>query len=232
MSNPPPVLTYQTGLPERRRVPTWVWTVVGVYLLLLATFVTSPGWFWYLAREDGDAFGMTIAVSIVVTVLMLAGLALLFTPVKLARQGRMSRESFLMPLIASGLLVGLLIAGIGLAVSELIWGAEHNDTIPWFLGPGGLVWIAWSIVFWVITASVDPLSISVRLHRWLLAGSVAELLVAVPCHLVVRRRTECCVGLYTGTAICVGAVVMFIAFGPSVLLLYLRRSRQIALPNV
>jgi hypothetical protein len=232
MSQSPPTLTYETGRPPRQRMPAWVWTVVIVYLLLLVAFVASPAVLWYLNRNDSDTFAITTFVSVVVTVLMLAGLALLLTPVRLTRQGRMSRESFLIPLIASGLLVGLLIGGFGWALSELAWGSEGNDTFPWFLLAGGVVWIAWSVVFWAVTASIEPLSISVRLHRWLLAGSVAELLVAVPCHIVVRRRTECCAGLYTGTAICVGAVVMFIAFGPSVLLLYLRRSRQIAIPKI
>ena len=232
MSQSPPTLTYETGRPPRWPMPTWAWTVIINYLLLLVVFVTSPAWVWFLDRNDSDAFAITTFVSIVVAVLMLSGLGLLLTPVRLTWQGRMSRESFLIPLIASGLLAGLLIAGIGFALCELAWGADSSDYFPWICVAGAVVWIAWSVVFWAITASVEPLSISVRLHRWLIAGSVAELLVAVPCHIVVRRRTECCAGIYTGTAICIGAVVMFIAFGPSVLLLYLRRSRQIAIPNL
>ena len=67
-----------------------------------------------------------------------------------------------------------------------------------------------------------------KLHRWLLAGSVLELLVAVPTHVVVRRREECCAGMATGLGICVGIGVMIVGFGPSVALLYYRRWKQIS----
>jgi hypothetical protein len=66
-----------------------------------------------------------------------------------------------------------------------------------------------------------------KLHRTLIVGSVMELLVAVPTHIIVRRRPECCAGIETGIAICVGVAVMFVAFGPSVFLLYYRRRKQI-----
>jgi hypothetical protein len=67
-----------------------------------------------------------------------------------------------------------------------------------------------------------------RLGRYLLAGSALELLVAVPAHVYVRRRTECCAGIATGTGICIGVAVMFLAFGPGVVMLYLKRVRQIS----
>jgi hypothetical protein len=59
---------------------------------------------------------------------------------------------------------------------------------------------------------------------------VLELLIAVPTHIVVRRRDECCAGIATGVAICIGVAVMIVAFGPSVVLLYYRRWNQITPP--
>ena len=70
-----------------------------------------------------------------------------------------------------------------------------------------------------------------KLHRYLIAGSVLELLVAVPSHIIVRRRDECCAGLLTGTGICLGVVITLVSFGPSVLLLYYRRFKQISPPR-
>jgi hypothetical protein len=64
------------------------------------------------------------------------------------------------------------------------------------------------------------------MYQLLLAGSVVELLVALPMHLVVRRRTECCAGFATGLGIGVGLVVMLIALGPAVFFLFYRRYRQ------
>jgi hypothetical protein len=45
-------------------------------------------------------------------------------------------------------------------------------------------------------------------------------------HLVVRRRSECCAGIMTGTAICVGALVAILALGPGVFFLYRRRWKE------
>ena len=90
------------------------------------------------------------------------------------------------------------------------------------------VWIMWTGIFIPMAFAFDPTSIGMKLHRLLLAGSLMELLIAVPCHIVVRRRPDCCAGLATGMAICVGVIVMFISFGPSVFLLFYRRRKQIS----
>jgi hypothetical protein len=79
-----------------------------------------------------------------------------------------------------------------------------------------------------MAASTDPASIASRLHRWLLAGSVLELLVAVPTHIAVRQRRECCAGIATGLGICAGVAVMLLSFGPSIGFLYYRRWKQVA----
>ena len=100
---------------------------------------------------------------------------------------------------------------------------KNVDLTNQLLIAAGIVWIVWSAIFIGITFSVDPAGIGMKLHRFLIAGSVLELLVAVPSHIVVRRRTECCAGIATGMGICIGVVIMFVAFGPSVLLLFYRR---------
>lgn len=66
------------------------------------------------------------------------------------------------------------------------------------------------------------------MNRGILAGSALELLVAVPAHVIVRRREECCAGVGTGVGICCGLAVMVVALGPGVAVLYYRRVRQIS----
>jgi hypothetical protein len=112
-----------------------------------------------------------------------------------------------------------------MALAEyLMTDVEKNWRI--LAGAGG-VWGTWSVAFGLIAFRGNVEGVGTWLHRTLLAGSVLELLVAVPTHVVVRRRTECCAGILTGTGICVGVVVMFVSFGPSVLFLYYRRGREI-----
>jgi len=206
------------------QTPRWVWSIVIVYLVLGLGVLLVPMW---MALELPHEMAVVLMVSLIVGLLVLCGIGLLMTPVRQLRQRPMSRKSFLIPLLASGLLFGGLILSAGLALAEA---AQSDIAIYAACGGGAVAWIAWAIVFWVATRSLDPLSVASRFHHWLIGGSVVELLVAVPCHVIVRRRNDCCGGIMTGTAICLGAMVLFVAFGPSVLMLYWRRSRELRKP--
>jgi hypothetical protein len=62
-----------------------------------------------------------------------------------------------------------------------------------------------------------------RLISWLLKGSILELLVVVPCHIIVRRRHDCSAPMVTSFGIATGIAIMLLSFGPSVLFLYKKR---------
>jgi hypothetical protein len=203
--------------------PKWVYVVAAVYLLLIAASLTSPLWLVWL--WDGDS-GDRIRLAALVSVLAMCGLTLMIVPVRTVRRRPVTRRSVWFPIIGSGLLVGGLVIGGGMAFTEFV--SEKLDLTNQLLIAAGIVWIVWSAIFIGITFSVEPAGIGMKLHRFLIAGSVLELLVAVPSHIVVRRRTECCAGIATGMGICIGVVIMFVAFGPSVLLLFYRRWIKIA----
>jgi hypothetical protein len=59
--------------------------------------------------------------------------------------------------------------------------------------------------------------------RLLIAGSILELLVAVPTHVYSRAKDHCCGGYATIWGIGVGISVMLFAFGPGVFFLFVRR---------
>jgi hypothetical protein len=109
-------------------------------------------------------------------------------------------------------------------------GPEHipKDSTMWMIAAAAVaVWIAWSAVFALISRQGDSTSLAMKLHRFLIAGSVLELIVAASAHIVVRRRNECCAGILTGMGICIGAAIALVSFGPTVLLLYQKRCKQI-----
>jgi len=60
----------------------------------------------------------------------------------------------------------------------------------------------------------------------LLRGSILELLVAVPSHIIVRQRNECCAPIVTFWGIVTGISVMLLSFGPGVLFLFAARVRR------
>jgi len=84
-------------------------------------------------------------------------------------------------------------------------------------------WLVWAMVFYFVAREDDPSTLMKRITRWLLRGSVLELLVAVPSHIIVRNRHECCAPMATFWGITTGLSVMLLCFGPGVLFLFSER---------
>jgi len=89
------------------------------------------------------------------------------------------------------------------------------------------VWLGWAAAFWRHLRSPDAGTGMARLVRLLLAGSVAELLVAVPCHVYVRSKDYCCAGAVSLAGLATGWAVLLFAFGPGVFFLFLARVRRL-----
>ncbi len=81
----------------------------------------------------------------------------------------------------------------------------------------GALWGLWGILFYLYFRN------SSAVVTWLLKGSVLELLIVVPCHVIVRRRHDCSAPLATSFGIATGIAIMLLSFGPSVLSLYKKR---------
>ena len=90
-----------------------------------------------------------------------------------------------------------------------------------------IFWLIWTVVFWRFAKSDDPGSLLKRLTRWLLRGSILELLVAVPSHVIVRRRDDCCAPAGTFWGIATGISVMLLCFGPGVFFLFVERFQRL-----
>lgn len=88
-------------------------------------------------------------------------------------------------------------------------------------------WMIWGLLFYRATREDDAASLSVRATRWLMRGSILNLLVAVPTHLVVRHRDDCCAPVASFWGIVTGVSVMLLSFGPGVLFLFAARRRKL-----
>ena len=204
--------------------PLWVYAVAGAYLLVLGAVALFPA----LLALLGDDAGVYPPLVATVVAMVLCEAALLFVPVRVASRRPVTRRSLWIPLLGSGALAGFLGMGVVLALSEY-WNFPEGSQLAVWAIPAA-VWGAWTLVFWHVSQHTSAESVAAKLHRWLVAGSVLELLVAVPTHVVVRRRGECCAGISTAMGICLGIAVMLLAFGPSVGFLYYRRWKQVRQP--
>jgi hypothetical protein len=88
-------------------------------------------------------------------------------------------------------------------------------------------WLVWAFIFRRATKSDDENSLLKRSTRWLLRGSILELIIAVPSHVIVRRRDDCCAPAGTFWGIATGISVMLLCFGPGVFFLFVERFRRL-----
>lgn len=99
------------------------------------------------------------------------------------------------------------------------------DKLPTDMAPamgfGAILWLLWGVFFYIYVRNSS--AVVTRAISWLLRGSVLELLIAVPCHVIVRRRGDCSAPILTSYGIVTGISLMLLSFGPSVLLLYKKR---------
>ena len=226
--DPAPLLPYESAAKEAHSPrPWWVYVLVAIYLLILAAMFLLPALAASnMSADDRPLVGLITAYA---CGLAICGLSLLVLPVRAVRRRPTSRRSIWFPIIGSGLAAALLVFGAGLAICELFRG--ENAFLLAILSISLAVWIGWAIIFSLIAFRAGPERIGGKLHQLLIAGSVLELLIAVPSNVIVRRRSECCAGMETGVGICVGVSVMLIALGPSVLILYHKRRKQILPPS-
>lgn len=163
---------------------------------------------------------------LLVAVMFVSQYALLRTPVEVASRRPVRRGALWPTVVAGGFMAGLLFLGMGIAV---LAGVNPSSGSIWpilvlSLGIGS--WIAWSVVFYRM-GKADPSRMVSRQSHWLIKGSLLELLVAVPMHVLMRHRHECCAVYFTFFGIVTGFAVMLFAFGPAVFFLFVERWRRL-----
>jgi hypothetical protein len=123
-------------------------------------------------------------------------------------------------------MAALLTAGAVALVLELPdwWAVSANEPANYlglwlvFL----LIWGVWIYIFARYWRDGDEYTRLGRMIRGLVAGSLLEVLVAVPVHLAVMRTRECYCRRGTYTTLIFAGTVLLWAFGPGILLLYAR----------
>jgi hypothetical protein len=177
--------------------------------------------------HDLGAMYASFWIWILIAVLLAGQALLLFVSVDTQWRRLRPRAHVLVTTVATTALILLLALS---ALTCLIYAVNHKDDdfglLERYLSNVAVlslfaIWLLWAGLFYLYARKYS--GATTRAVTWLLRGSILELLVAVPCHVIVRRREECCAPVVTGLGITTGLAIMLLSFGPSVLFLYKRR---------
>lgn len=216
----------------------WGIVVTGLYAVIVLLLL-SVG--MVLLAEGREAFAMwppadfqdLLLLAMVVTGILLCGEGLLlFLSVDTSWRRLKPQRHAKVTAGLVGIMVTVLFVAVCFAIAAAVWG--DNVDIPIlddvdqkeiqlvvFLATVGIIWIIWGVVFYRYSKrSSDVADSGVS---WLMKGSVLELLVAVPCHIIVRQREWCCAQYVSAYGIAAGIAIMLMAFGPSAMFLYKKK---------
>ena len=160
-----------------------------------------------------------------------AEVLLLIIPVRIAKKRPKPRRLIWIPVITTAFLFSIIVLGIVLLLATGFLGDAVATTMVAWIGIGfiGMNWLIWSLIFYRFTHSCELDSFTNHLMKWLLRGSIVELLIAIPSHIIARHRGDCCAPTITFWGITTGLVVMVIAFGPGIFFLFIERIKRKAI---
>jgi hypothetical protein len=209
----------------------WALVVVVLYLLILVVLTVPVTLLAFApknnAKEVAEAY-LDFPYWLWVGVMVLGQAALLVVPVRIASRRPVTRRSLLLPIATAGLMMGGLAVGAMFSLYESALRDMAGSWLSWAtIGAGVVIWCVWSVLFYRSSRGVEPSDVMSRQCRLMLRGSILELLIAVPTHIVARSRDYCCAGFMTFIGITLGISVMLFSFGPAVFFLYVERWRRL-----
>ncbi len=210
----------------------WAWMVAALYVALLLT-LTLPAILLAFAPKvsAGEAAKAFVAWPywIWLAVMFVSQLALLAVPVQVASLRPVAQGPIWRTILAGGVAAGGLAAGAFLSIYEFVRRDQGNGNwVVWSaLGVGFVTWFVWAVIFSRTSRSDEPADLVTRQCRYLFKGSILELLIAVPTHVVARYRDYCCAGFMTFIGLTMGVSVMLFAFGPAVFFLFAERWKRL-----
>jgi len=229
------------------------WTLATVFLYLFALLVlTVPAILIAFSGTGGMKFSVAVTIFtewgywLWLVILVGSQAVLLLLPLKITERRFIPRRTLVLPCVVTAfLLANLFLAGLVdllCAAFDEHWVVAFTYLIPFNPDPQNpnvteiivmsivtllAFWVVWTIIFRHYADSDDPESLLKRIVKWLLAGSIVELLVAVPSHVIVRRRDDCCAPIGTFWGIATGLSIMLLAFGPGVFYLFKKRFQKL-----
>ncbi|UCF80609.1 MAG: hypothetical protein JSV08_08905 [Acidobacteriota bacterium] len=204
------------------------WIFLGLYVVIVTGLFAMayeellPEWSWLFIAFGDNAVWTTIVLLVTVASQALfvygAGTINLCRPI--------GRRRLLAPVVIAALMMTILMAALFCSLTEL-FKVDDEEWLIWiFWTLVGVNWVGWCVFFFVRYRQAERLSAVRGMVATVLVGSLAELLIAVPSHIIVSRRPGCFVGMLTAVGIAGGLLVMLWALGPGIILLFLQERRK------
>jgi hypothetical protein len=208
--------------------------VISVFYILIVLGLLLPGamllagdtgvYTWHLLSDLRDALKETY-IWLPILVVISGQILLLILSVDTSQKRLKPRAHIAVSAAVTSMLVALLmfaaIFSIGFAAQGDSFGDRHLETTAQVLSLAAILWVLWGGFFYLYFRRTT--GATTRVVAWLLRGSVLELLIAVPCHVIVRRRHECSAPYVTSFGIATGIAVMLLSFGPGILFIVKKR---------
>lgn len=199
----------------------WVLLTLILYLASISV-LTAP---LFLAN-NGDLLPDSHAWLVPILVLMQC--VLLLVPMAIIRERPVKKRKVIFSAIIGAIPMAALALGFFVSIALMVWGKntvdEYLHNWPTLIIPA-IAWLVWGMVFYKSFSSQNPNSFTSNRTRWLLRGSILELLVVIPSHIISRHRVECCAPPLTLLGIATGLAIALMSFGPGVLFLFAQRIR-------
>lgn len=214
----------------------WSLVVAALYGLILVVlfFPTLVLAFLKEAKSEPNWDGWPLRdwqFWLIIAVLVIAQFALLRIPVAVANRRPVKQRSLWTTVIAAAFMMTLLACGAGVSIFEFVTKLDGPGSgTMWLcllLGFGLASWGAWAAYFYQATKHAAPEIQMRKFKRHFWTGSILELLVAIPTHIVARHRDYCCAGFLTFIGLTCGIAVMLFAFGPAVYFLFAERWKRL-----
>lgn len=212
----------------------WGTVVTGFYVLVVAALSPALLGYWIADGQLAEFQWSKLvtgyaewSVLIGMALLPVGPLVLLLVKVDRSLKRPKRRRHIAISATAAGFMLALLMFATVASIVAVVQGDHWGDATAWaVLASGPSLWLVWTLVFWWLGERLfDPAK---RLYRYLIAGSVLELLITLPSHLIVRQRHECSAPAVTAFGVTTGIAVLLMSLGPSVLFLYRARMRGLS----
>ena len=200
----------------------WVLLTLLLYSLCLSIVVVPL----FLAFSGGDKGLLQFFFIWFFPVLLLVQGVLLLVPIAVVRERPVKRRNSVLSALMGAIPMAALALGFFGCIALMIWGenAVDNYLYNW---PALIIlvifWLFWGILFYRNSTVNDPNAFTSYITRWFLRGSILELIVAIPSHIISQQREDCCAPPLTLLGIATGLAVALLSFGPGVFFLFAQR---------